>query len=111
MSVTFELAGQVYIAFNGGPHYALTPAVSIFLSCETQQEVDTYWEKLLAGGGKEQPCGWLVDRFGLSWQIIPTVLEKLLFHADRDKAKRATNAMMQMKKIDIARLVEAAGPP
>ena len=104
MSATFRVGAQEFIAFNGGPHYKLTPAVSIFVSVETQSEVDELWEKLLAGGGKESRCGWLTDRFGLSWQVIPTVLGKLLGAPDRDKAGRAMQAMLAMGKLDIARL-------
>ena len=108
MSATFELAGQRFIAFNGGPHYQFNPAVSMYVNCETQAEVDELWEKLTAGGGKESQCGWLQDRFGLSWQIIPSILPKLLGDPDRAKAGRAMNAMLQMKKIDIAALERAS---
>ena len=107
MSATFELDGQRFIAFNGGPHYQFNPAVSMYVNCETQAEVDELWEKLTAGGGKESQCGWLQDRFGLSWQIIPSTLPKLLGDPDRAKAGRAMNAMLQMKKIDIAALERA----
>ena len=109
MSATFELEGQQLIAFNGGPHYSFTPAVSMSVSCETQAEIDELWAKLLAGGGKETQCGWLQDRFGLSWQIIPSILPKLLSDPDRAKAGRAMNAMLRMTKIDIAALERAAG--
>lgn len=107
MGATFELAGQRFIAFNGGPHYKLTPAVSMYVNCETQAEVDDLWAKLTEGGAESQ-CGWLVDRFGLSWQIIPSILPKLLGDADREKAGRAMAAMLKMKKIDIAALERAA---
>jgi predicted 3-demethylubiquinone-9 3-methyltransferase (glyoxalase superfamily) len=108
MGATFELDGQRFIAFNGGPHLKLTPAVSMYVNCETQGEVDQLWAKLTDGGAESQ-CGWLVDRFGLSWQIIPSILPKLLSDPDREKAGRATNAMLNMKKIDIAALERAAG--
>lgn len=107
MSATFELDGQRFIAFNGGPHVKLTPAVSMYVNCETQAEVDELWAKL-TDGGQESQCGWLVDRFGLSWQIIPSILPKLLGDPDRAKAGRAMNAMLKMKKIDIATLKRAA---
>jgi predicted 3-demethylubiquinone-9 3-methyltransferase (glyoxalase superfamily) len=107
MSATFELEGQRFIAFDGGPHLQLTPAASMYVNCETQAEVDELWEKL-SDGGAESRCGWLVDRFGLSWQIIPSILPRLLRDADREKAERAMNAMLQMKKIDIAELERAA---
>ena len=104
MSATFRIGTQEFIAFNGGPHYKLNPALSIFVSVETQAELDELWAKLLAGGGKESRCGWLTDRFGLSWQVIPTVLGKLLGAPDRAKAGRAMQAMMEMGKLDVARL-------
>lgn len=107
MGMTFELEGQRYIAFNGGPHYQLTPAVSIYVSVETQEELDRVWEALLSGGGKETQCGWLEDRFGLSWQVIPTVLPELLGDSDRERAGRAMQAMLGMKKLDIAALKKA----
>jgi len=100
MSVTWELEGQRFMGLNAGPHFTFNEAVSFFVSCETQQEVDTLWEQLLAGGGTPTQCGWLKDRFGLSWQVIPDVLPKLLAHPDREKAGRAMHAMMQMVKID-----------
>jgi predicted 3-demethylubiquinone-9 3-methyltransferase (glyoxalase superfamily) len=106
MSVTFELAGQEYIAFNGGPNFSFTPAVSLFVSCETQAEVDSYWEQL-CDGGEPVRCGWLRDRFGLSWQIVPSVLLPMLQDADRERAGRVMQAMMQMVKLDIATLQRA----
>lgn len=106
MSGTFELNGQEFMVLNGGPMYQFTPAISLFVRCETQEEVDYYWEKLTEGGS-EEPCGWLKDKFGLSWQIIPNVLGELLGHSDREKAGRALQAMLQMKKIDIAALQAA----
>ena len=107
MSATFRIGGQEFIAFNGGPHHHLTPAVSIFITVETQAEVDELWTKLLAGGGREDHCGWLQDRYGLSWQVIPTTLPKLLGAPDREKAGRAMQAMLGMVKIDIAGLQAA----
>lgn len=104
MTVGFELEGQNFIALNGGPQFRFTPATSIFVSCETQQEVDELWDKLLAGGGQKSRCGWLQDKYGLSWQIIPTALGKLLSGPDPEKSKRAMQAMLQMDKIDIQRL-------
>ena len=108
MAVTFELDGQRLIGLNGGPHYTFSPAVSFLVSCDTQEEVDHYWEKLGEGGDPDaQRCGWLKDRFGLSWQIVPKVLPEFLGDKDRDKAGRAMNAMLQMKKLDIAGLRRA----
>jgi predicted 3-demethylubiquinone-9 3-methyltransferase (glyoxalase superfamily) len=107
MSVTWELEGQRFMGLNAGPHFTFNEAVSFFVSCETQQEVDDLWDKLLAGGGTPSQCGWLKDRFGLSWQIIPTVLPALLGDADREKAGRAMQAMLKMVKIDGAALQRA----
>ena len=106
MSVAFQLEGQDFYALNGGPQFSFTPAISLFVNCETQQEVDTLWDKLSAGGAGDQ-CGWLRDKFGLSWQIVPTVLGKLLGDKDPEKAKRVMQAMLQMKKIDIKGLQQA----
>jgi predicted 3-demethylubiquinone-9 3-methyltransferase (glyoxalase superfamily) len=106
MSVTFELEGQTFMALNGGPQFRFTEAISLFVSCESQQEVDELWEKLSAGGEKSR-CGWLKDKFGLSWQIIPSALGEALSDKDPAKAKRAMQAMLQMDKIDIARLKQA----
>lgn len=103
MSATFELNGQEFMALNGGPMFTFSPAISFFVKCDTQAEVDYYWEKLTEGGS-EEPCGWLKDKFGLSWQIIPNALGELIGHPDREKAGRALQAMLQMKKIDIAAL-------
>jgi predicted 3-demethylubiquinone-9 3-methyltransferase (glyoxalase superfamily) len=105
-SATFQLEGQDFYALNGGPQFKFTEAISLFVSCETQPEVDELWEKLSAGGQTQQ-CGWLKDKFGLSWQIIPTVLGKLLQDKDREKAGRVMQAMLQMKKIDIQGLKQA----
>ena len=106
MSATFQLDGQDFFALNGGPQLTFSPAVSFFVNCETQQEVDDLWEKLSAGGKKER-CGWLKDKYGLSWQIIPSVLSKLLRDKDPVKANRVMQAMLQMNKIDIKRLEQA----
>jgi predicted 3-demethylubiquinone-9 3-methyltransferase (glyoxalase superfamily) len=106
MSATFELDGQDFFALNGGPLFKFTEAISFFVNCETQQEVDELWQKLSAGGQKSR-CGWLKDKYGLSWQIIPTVLGKMLGDKDPAKAKRVMEAMLQMEKIDISRLKQA----
>jgi len=106
MSATFQLDGQDFFALNGGPQFVFTPAISFFVNCETQQEIDELWDKLSEGGKKER-CGWLKDRYGLSWQIIPSVLGKLLQDPDAEKAKRVMQAMLQMDKIDIERLKQA----
>ena len=107
MSTSFVIEGQRFIAFNGGPHYQLTPAVSIFVSCTTQDEVDALWNRFLDAGGQESKCGWLVDRYGLSWQIIPTQLLALMSDPDPVKANRVVQAMLGMQKIDIAGLQRA----
>jgi len=109
MTVDFELDGQEFIALNGGPEFPFTEAVSLQVNCETQDEVDRYWS-ILSEGGEEGPCGWLKDRYGLSWQIIPVALTELLNDPDAAKAQRAMAAMLQMKKIDIAVLHAAAEP-
>jgi len=106
MSAVFQLEGQEFYALNGGPQFKFSPAISMFVNCETQQEVDELWEKLSAGG-KTNRCGWLDDKFGLTWQIIPTILGRLLQDKDAAKANRVMKAMMQMDKIDIARLQQA----
>ncbi|SRR6266436_1314547 len=108
MTVAFELEGQQFTAINGGPHFKFTEAVSFVVHCETQEEVDHYWEKLTADGGKESQCGWLKDKYGLSWQIVPNILIELLQDKAAGKAHRATKAMLQMKKIDIATVKRAA---
>jgi Uncharacterized protein conserved in bacteria len=107
MTVSFELDGQRFHGLNGGPQYRFTEAVSFFVDCETQDEVDTYWNKLTAGGGQPGQCGWLKDRFGLSWQIIPKALGRLLGDTDRARAGRVLQAMLAMGKIDIAGLERA----
>jgi predicted 3-demethylubiquinone-9 3-methyltransferase (glyoxalase superfamily) len=104
---TFQLEGQQFMALNGGPQYKFTPAISLFVSCETQEEVDDLWSKLLEGGGQTQRCGWLQDKYGVSWQIIPTALGKLMGDKDPVKAQRVMQAMLQMDKIDIALLEQA----
>lgn len=106
MTASFELDGQEFVALNGGPVYKISPAVSFVVSCETQGEVDELWAKLTAGG-EEVQCGWLTDKFGVSWQIVPTQLGKLLGDSDPAKAGRVMQAMLQMKKIDIAGLQRA----
>ena len=107
MSVTFELEGQQFMALNGGPQYKFTEAISLFVHCTTQEEVDDLWARLSAGG-EEGPCGWLKDRYGLSWQIVPSVLGELLGDKDAEKAKRVMQAKLQMKKLDIQRLKQAS---
>jgi predicted 3-demethylubiquinone-9 3-methyltransferase (glyoxalase superfamily) len=107
MSVQFELQGQRFIGLNAGPHHKFTPAVSFFIEVETQAEIDNYWNKLLAGGGRPDQCGWLQDKFGLSWQVIPKALPQLLSDPDPAKAKRALDAMLKMSKIDLAELQRA----
>ena len=106
MTVTFELDGQQFVALNGGPHFSFTDGISLSVDCATQEEVDTYWERL-SDGGEEGPCGWLTDRFGLSWQINPTILGELLSDPDPKKSRRVMEAMLAMKKIDIAELKKA----
>jgi predicted 3-demethylubiquinone-9 3-methyltransferase (glyoxalase superfamily) len=106
MTVEFELEGQKFVALNGGPHFKFTEAVSFAVDCETQAEVDEFWEKLSAGG-EESQCGWLKDKYGLSWQVVPTILPKLLNDKDAQKAKRVMEAMLQMKKLDIQKLKDA----
>jgi predicted 3-demethylubiquinone-9 3-methyltransferase (glyoxalase superfamily) len=109
MTVDFELAGQKFVALNGGPDFKFTEALSFQVSCETQEEVDRFWDSL-SDGGEEGPCGWLKDRFGLSWQIIPTALSELLNDPDQERSQRAMQAMLQMGKIDIDALRRAADP-
>ena len=106
MSVTFELEGQQFFALNGGPHFSFTPAISFFVNCETQQEVDELWEKLSASG-EPNSCGWLKDKYGVSWQIIPLALGKMLQDKDPETSARVMKAMLQMKKIDIEGLKRA----
>jgi predicted 3-demethylubiquinone-9 3-methyltransferase (glyoxalase superfamily) len=106
MSATFQLEGQEFMALNGGPHFSFTPAISFFVNCETQEEVDELWKKLSAGG-KTERCGWLKDKYGLSWQIIPSALGRLMGDNDAAKAQSVMKALLEMDKIDIARLQQA----
>jgi predicted 3-demethylubiquinone-9 3-methyltransferase (glyoxalase superfamily) len=106
MTVTFELEGQQFMALNGGPIFKFSPAISFLVSCETQQEVDNLWEKLSEGGEQEQ-CGWLKDKFGVSWQIVPNILGKMIHDKDANKSERVIKAMLQMKKLDIQGLRKA----
>jgi predicted 3-demethylubiquinone-9 3-methyltransferase (glyoxalase superfamily) len=108
MVASFEIEGMQFTALNGGPHFKFTEAVSFVVNCKSQEEVDYYWEKLTTNGGKESMCGWLKDKYGLSWQIVPTVLPGLLQQKDPRKAQKVMQAMMQMKKIDINALKKAA---
>jgi predicted 3-demethylubiquinone-9 3-methyltransferase (glyoxalase superfamily) len=107
MTVEFRLEGQEFVALNGGPHFKFTEAISFVVNCQTQKEVDYYWEKL-SEGGKEVQCGWLKDKFGLSWQIVPTVLGELLSDKDAAKSQRVMQAMLKMVKLDIKKLKQAA---
>lgn len=107
LGVDFELFGSPYIALNGGPTFRFSPGISLFVSCDTQDEIDRYWSKLLEAGGSEVQCGWITDRFGVSWQIVPKLLGSLLASAERDKSGQAMQAMLQMKKLDIGALQRA----
>ncbi|MBN1372770.1 MAG: VOC family protein [Anaerolineaceae bacterium] len=106
LTVTFTLQGQEFMALNGGPHFQFSPAISFYVNCESQEEVDRLWERLLDGGVEEQ-CGWLKDRYGVSWQIVPTVLGEMMNDSDPEKVKRVTAAMLKMVKLDIAGLKRA----
>jgi predicted 3-demethylubiquinone-9 3-methyltransferase (glyoxalase superfamily) len=106
MSATFQLDGQDFIALNGGPMFTFSPAISFFVNCESQEEVDKLWKKL-SEGGEKQRCGWLKDKYGVSWQIVPTVSGQLLQDKDGEKSKRVMNAMLQMDKLDITTLKQA----
>ena len=108
MTVSFELDGQEFVALNGGPEFTFNEAVSFQVHCQTQEEVDHYWSKLTADGGEEGPCGWLKDKFGLSWQIVPTRMMELLGDPDPEVSQAAMRAMLEMKKIDIAAVEQAA---
>ena len=108
MVASFELEGQKFTALNAGPRFKFTEAISFVVNCETQEEVDYFWEKLTAGGGQESMCGWLKDKYGLSWQIVPTVLFELFQDKDPEKSRSVMQAMLQMKKMDIATLKRAA---
>lgn len=107
LTVEFELDGQTFIALNGGPIFKFSEAISFLVNCETQAEVDDFWEKLTADGGEEGPCGWLKDKYGLSWQIVPTALGRMMSDPDPAKSLRVTQAMLQMKKLDINALQAA----
>ncbi len=107
LTVTFTLKDQTFVALNGGPQFKFTEAVSFYVRCETQAEVDNYWNKLTADGGAESQCGWLKDKYGLSWQIAPTALLRMISDKDAAKAQRAMQAMMTMRKIDIAAVEKA----
>jgi predicted 3-demethylubiquinone-9 3-methyltransferase (glyoxalase superfamily) len=110
MSGTFQLDGQEFMALNGGPQFTFSPAISLFVNCETQEEVDELWEKLSAGGEKQR-CGWLKDKYGVSWQIIPAALGRMLQDKDPEKSKRVMKAMLEMTKIEIEILKQAYGQP
>lgn len=107
LGVDFQLSGQEFIALNGGPMFKFTEAISLFIKCETQEEINYFWERLTADGGQESRCGWLKDKYGLSWQVVPPMLGQLLSDKDREKAGRAMQAMLQMNKIIIADLQKA----
>lgn len=111
MAVDFELDGQPFMALNGGPGHPFTQAISLQVPCDTQEEIDRYWDALRAGGGQEVVCGWLEDRFGLSWQVFPRRLTELMSDEDPDVARRATEAMLAMKKIDLAAIEAAPAAP
>lgn len=107
MTISFELEGQEFTALNGGPHFKFTEAVSFAVHCESQDEVDRFWKKLTEGGGQESQCGWLKDKFGLSWQVVPNALPKLLQDKEAARSQRVMNALLKMKKLDIAELQRA----
>jgi predicted 3-demethylubiquinone-9 3-methyltransferase (glyoxalase superfamily) len=108
MTVEFELDGNRFVGINGGPQFKFDEAVSFQITCEDQDEVDYFWERLLAGGGEESVCGWLKDRYGLSWQVVPTGMEELFSDPDPERARRAMDAMLKMRKLDVAALRRAA---
>jgi predicted 3-demethylubiquinone-9 3-methyltransferase (glyoxalase superfamily) len=108
MTVAFELDGHEFLALNGGPGYTFNEAISFQVPCESQEDVDRYWEALTEGGGEEGPCGWLKDRFGVSWQVFPKRLTELIGDADRERSQRVVAAMLRMRKIDLAELERAA---
>jgi len=107
MVSTFELEGQRFMALNGGPQFIFTEAISLFVTCDTQEEIDYYWANLLTGGGREVQCGWLKDKFGLSWQIVPAILGELMSDPDHTKSERVMQAMLKMIKLDIQVLKQA----
>ena len=106
MTAAFEIEGQKFVALNGGPEFTFSPAISFVVNCDTQQEVDEYWKRL-SEGGQEQPCGWVTDKYGLSWQVVPKVLPEMLQDKDAAKSQRVMKAMLQMRRIDIQALKEA----
>ena len=108
MTIAFELDGQNFTALNGGPHFKFTEAISLVVNCANQEEVDYFWGKLTADGGQEVQCGWLKDKYGLSWQVVPKILPELVQSGDPKKSERVMKALMQMKKLDVAKLKEAA---
>jgi predicted 3-demethylubiquinone-9 3-methyltransferase (glyoxalase superfamily) len=107
LTIEFEIAGQKFVALNGGAQFKFNESISFVVNCETQEEVNHYWKKLIADGGEESQCGWLKDRFGVSWQVTPTVLIDMLHDKDPEKSERVMHAMLQMQKIDIAKLKAA----
>ena len=109
LTIEFEIEGQKFVALNGGPQFKFNESISFVVNCEKQEEVDYYWEKLTADGGQESACGWLKDKFGVSWQVTPSVLIDMLHDKDSKKSERVTGAMLQMKKIDIGKLKAAYG--
>lgn len=111
LTVAFELNGQEFVALNGGPQFKFTEAVSFVVNCETQEEIDHYWEKLTAGGGQEIECGWLKDKYGLAWQIVPAAIWGWMQDKDPVRSQRVMHALMQMKKLDLPTLQRAADGP
>jgi len=109
LTIEFEIEGQKFTALNGGPAFTFNESISFVVNCDTQEEVDYFWEKLTADGGQESQCGWLKDKFGVSWQIVPSVLIEMLHDKDSEKSERAMKAMLQMQRIDIKTLREAYG--
>jgi predicted 3-demethylubiquinone-9 3-methyltransferase (glyoxalase superfamily) len=107
MTVTFKIAGQQFMALNGGPHFKFTEAVSLIVNCDTQKEIDSVWKKLCYGGGKEVQCGWLKDKYGLSWQVVPSAMGKMMTDKDHRKSDRVMAAVLEMKKISLAGLKQA----
>lgn len=107
MIVTFQLDGQNFTALNGGPRFKFTEAISFVVNCDTQKEIDYFWEKLIADGGAESMCGWLKDKFGLSWQVVPTIIGELMSDKDPEKSNRVMQAVLQMKKLDIQKMKDA----
>jgi predicted 3-demethylubiquinone-9 3-methyltransferase (glyoxalase superfamily) len=107
MIVTFQLNGQNFTALNGGPRFKFTEAISFVVNCDTQKEIDYFWEKLTADGGAESMCGWLKDKFGLSWQVVPTIIGELMSAKDPEKSNRVMQAVLQMKKLDIQKMKDA----